>query len=96
MKEQRKEPRRLFIARAKLLWEEPAGHSRLATALIEDRSDNGMSVRVKQEISIGSKLEIRWHKAKLSGIVLECRPVGVEYILAIRRDLDNPYAGEPE
>ena len=49
-------------------YKEPAGHSRLAGALIEDRSDNGMSVRVKQEISIDATLEIYRITMRLRGL----------------------------
>jgi PilZ domain-containing protein len=94
MPEKRTELRKYFIARAKVLWEEPVGHSCLASAMVEDRSGNGLCVRVNQEISIGSKLEIRWHKEHLQGIVMNCRKDGFEYVLGVRRDCDDA-AAEP-
>ena len=83
------------MTRAKLLWEEPVGHSRFAPALIEDESDRGLSLRVGQKISIGSKLEVRWHKAQLWGVVMNCHKDGFDYILGIRRDFDYSVGGNP-
>jgi hypothetical protein len=95
MAQKRKEPRKVYIARAKVMWKESNGYSLPISALIEDTSASGMSIRIKQEISVGCMVEIQWHKQQLQGVVVNCRKDGFEYILGVHRDLENESSVHP-
>jgi len=75
------------MARAEIHWEDPAGTPNTASAMIEDTSRSGMSIRSPKQISVGSKLEVKWHREHLVGVVRNCRKDGFEYLLGIQRDL---------
>ncbi len=74
------------MARAELQWEDSTGTSRAVHAMLEDISRGGAGIRLRQPISVGSRLQIKWHKEQFSGIVRHCRRDGVEYVLGIQRD----------
>ena len=54
------------MARAEAQWEDPTGTSRVALAMLEDISRGGAGIRLRQPISVGSKLKIKWHKEQFS------------------------------
>jgi hypothetical protein len=74
------------MARAELQWEDPAGTARAAFAMIEDISQSGAGIRLRQPLSVGAKLRVKWHKEQFSGIVRHCHREGMEYVLGIQRD----------
>jgi hypothetical protein len=41
---------------------------------------------LRQPISVGAKLNIKWHKEQFSGTVRHCHREGMEYVLGIQRD----------
>jgi PilZ domain len=86
MAEKRKEPRKSLIARAEVLWEDGTGVSRIARAMIEDTSPNGMCIRISKQIAVGSKIEIKSHRERALGVVKTCRKDGFEYVLGIERE----------
>jgi len=74
------------MARAEAQWEDPSGAARVALAMLEDISRGGAGVRLRQPISVGSRLKIKWHKEQFSGTVRHCHREGMEYVLGIQRD----------
>jgi hypothetical protein len=74
------------MARAEAQWEDPSGAERVALAMLEDISQGGAGVRLRQPISVGSRLKIKWHKEQFSGTVRHCHREGMEYVLGIQRD----------
>ena len=74
------------MARAEAQWEDPSGTACVALAMLEDISRGGAGVRLRQPISVGSKLSIKWHKEEFSGTVRHCHREGMEYVLGIQRD----------
>lgn len=89
MTQNRKESRKVIVARAEVHWQDTIGNSCMIPAMIEDSSHGGMSVRIKKPISVGSKLEIRWYKEQIQGVVRNCRKDGFEYLLGVQRDLQQ-------
>ena len=74
------------MARAEAQWEDSTGTSCTAHAMLEDISHGGAGIRLRQPISLGAKLNIKWHKEQFSGIVRHCRREGMEYVLGVQRD----------
>jgi hypothetical protein len=74
------------MARAELQWEDAAGTSRVAFAMIEDLSRSGAGIRLRQPLSVGAKLRVNWHKEQFSGTVRHCHREGMDYVLGIQRD----------
>jgi hypothetical protein len=83
------------MARAEAQWDDPNGTARVALAMLEDISHGGAGVRLRQPISVGSKLRIKWHKEQFSGTVRHCHREGMEYVLGIQRDTPAS-EGSPE
>jgi hypothetical protein len=74
------------MARAEAQWEDATGASRVALAMLEDISRGGAGIRLRQPISVGSKLRIKWHKEQFSGTVRHCHREGMEYVLGVQRN----------
>jgi hypothetical protein len=77
------------MARAEAQWEDPTGTSRVALAMLEDISQGGAGVRLRQPINVGSKLSIKWHKEQFSGTVRHCHRDGMDYVLGVQRDVSE-------
>jgi hypothetical protein len=77
------------MARAEAQWEDPTGTLRVALAMLEDISQGGAGVRLRQPINVGSKLRIKWHKEQFSGTVRHCRRDGTDYVLGVQRDVSE-------
>jgi hypothetical protein len=80
------EPRTAIMAKAQVVWEDQPGVWRRAFAVIEDTSRSGACIRVSDAISVGAKLNIKWHQEQFSGVVKYCRREGEEYVVGIHRE----------
>ena len=56
------------MASALVLWKDPTGTPRQESARIEDTSHSGACIRTKMPISVGSELQIKWHKEHFWGV----------------------------
>jgi hypothetical protein len=74
------------MARVDALWEDEAGNPRVAPAKLEDKSPGGLSIRIKEQITVGSKVTVHWDKGHLSGSVKYWLLHRGEYVLGIQRD----------
>ncbi len=74
------------MVRVETMWQDETGTLRVAPGVIEDRSRGGVSVRVKEPVSIGSNLEIKSQNEQFTGVVKNCRRDGRGYVLGIQRD----------
>jgi hypothetical protein len=83
--EKRTEFRIPLMARVDVLWGDEAGTPRVAPATLEDTSQRGMSVRIKNAIRVGSHVTVKWGSEQDSGIVTNCRCEKEDYVLAIQR-----------
>jgi PilZ domain len=86
MSEKRSELRVNMMARIEALWKDEAGTQRSSPGKLEDISNGGLSIRVKDPIGIGSKLIVQSHIGNFPGTVVQCRQNGRDYVLGIKRD----------
>src|ERR1700687_1990269 len=80
------EPRTAIMAKAQVVWEDQPGVLRSALAMIEDTSRSGACIRVSAAISVGAKLNIKWHQEQFSGVAKYCRREGEDYVVGIHRE----------
>ena len=85
VRENRAEPRAGIMARIEVLWEDEGGTPHVTPAKLEDKSRRGASIRLKEPISVGTKLIVQWAHGHFSGTVKYCNPHGEEYVLGIRQ-----------
>ena len=88
MGEKRAEFRIPLMARVDVLWGDADGTPRVAPGTLEDTSHGGMSVRMKNEIRVGTHVTIKWGSEQVSGIVTNCRREKAEYVLGMKREPD--------
>jgi hypothetical protein len=91
MRENRAEARTSIMALVDALWEDEAGTPRVAPAKLEDKSPGGLSIRIKERITVGSKVTIHWDRGHFSGSVTYCLLHRGEYIVGIQRDEAGSY-----
>jgi hypothetical protein len=74
------------MARVDVLWGDEDGNPRVAPATLEDKSDSGVSLRMKDAVRIGAHLTVKWGSEQASGTVMNCRREKTEYVLGVKRD----------
>ena len=89
MSEKRVEVRIPLMARVDILWMDDDGNPRVAPATLEDKSQSGISVRMKDAIACGTHITIRWGDQQVSGVVTNCRRQKTQYIVGVKRDARN-------
>ena len=85
MGENRGEPRIPLMARIDVLWTDQEKTPRVAPATLEDKSEHGFSLRLKESIPIGAHITIKRGSEQISGAVAYCRREKSEYILGVKR-----------
>jgi hypothetical protein len=86
MRDGRAERRRTIISRVELRWQDSAGTAMVSTALLEDRSKQGASIRVTDPIVAGTRLQVVNRREDFVGLVRYCRPDGSGYLIGIRQN----------
>jgi hypothetical protein len=71
--EKRTEKRIPLMARVDILWMDDELTPRVTPATLEDRSHGGVSLRIKNSISLGSHITIKSGTLQFSGIVTHSR-----------------------
>jgi hypothetical protein len=84
--EKRTELRIPLMAQVDVLWGDEDGTPRVAPGTLEDWSQGGVSVRMKNVIRVGSHITIKWGNEQDSGTVANCRRERADYILGVQRD----------
>ena len=79
------------MARVDALWEDEAGTPRVVPAKLEDKSSGGLSIRIKERITVGSSVTIHWGRGHFSGSVTYCFLHRGEYVVGIQRDAAGSY-----
>ena len=74
------------MARVDVLWADEDGTPRVAPATLEDRSQGGMSVRMKDAIRVGSHITIKRGSEQVSGTVTNSRREKANYVLGVKQD----------
>jgi hypothetical protein len=90
--EKRSEPRINMMAQVEARWEDDAGVSHSCRGKLEDISTKGLGIRITEPIAVGSKLVVGWRQESIAGTVVQCRQVGQNHFLGIKRDT----AGKPD
>ena len=75
-----------MMSRIDALWIDEAGTSHTSRGKLEDLSDAGLGIRVNDPIHVGTKLVVRWRQENISGTVVQCRQIGQNYLLGIKKD----------
>jgi hypothetical protein len=86
MGEKRVEQRIPLMARIDVLWSDQAKTPRVAPAILEDKSENGFSLRLKESIRIGAHITVKRGSEQISGVVAYCRREKSEYVLGVKRE----------
>jgi hypothetical protein len=86
MQERRAHLRTAKMVRIETAWKDESGASHTSAAMIEDSSLGGVGIRIKAQVSVGTKIEIKSHREHFSGIVMNCHRIGTEYFIGIKRD----------
>ncbi len=92
VRDDRREPRKVLIARVQLRWQDAAGLARLSTALVEDLSKSGAGIRISEAIVPGTRLEVAGRGEVYFALVKNCRPDGAAYLIGVQREPDGPAA----
>jgi hypothetical protein len=85
MREKRVGPRAGIMARVEALWEEEGGNPRVTPVRLEDKSDAGACIRIREPIGVGTTLTVQWTNGHIIGRVMYCNRHGEEYVLGIQR-----------
>jgi len=75
-----------MMSRIDAQWVDEAGKSRVSRRKLEDLSESGLGIRVNDPIRVGMKLVVRWREENIPGTVVQCRQIGQNYLLGIKRD----------
>lgn len=86
MGEKRIESRIPLMARVDVLWTDEAKAPRVTPATLEDKSDHGFSVRLKESIPDGTHVTIKRGSEQISGAVAYCRRDKAHYVAGVKRD----------
>ena len=75
-----------MMAQVEARWEDDAGVSHNCRGKLEDISTRGLGIRITDPIPVGSKLVVSWRQESISVTVVQCRQVGQNHFLGIKRD----------
>jgi hypothetical protein len=76
--EKRQSVRYLFSGKVEALW-----NSERAEGTMEDRSEHGLGIRLKQKIEPGTKIRVVYRKTSYLGAVKNCRTADGFYLVGI-------------
>ena len=84
MNEKRIEKRIPLMARVDVLWMDRDMTPRVSPATLEDRSQSGVSMRMRNEIEVATHVTIKSGTLQISGIVTNCRRQNMEFVVGVR------------
>lgn len=90
MGEKRAESRIPLMARVDVLWTDDEKAPRVAPAALEDKSDGGFSVRLKELVPVGAHVTVKRGSEQISGTVTYCRQEKAHFVIGVKRE---PHAG---
>ena len=77
------------MARVDILWMDEDDNPRVAPATLEDKSQRGISVRMKDAIADGTHITIKWGSEQVSGVVTNCRRQKTHYVVGVKREASD-------
>ena len=86
MGEKRTELRIPLMARVDVLWTDWEKNPRVAPATLEDKSDGGYSVRLKESIPVGTHVTVKRGSEQFSGAVAYCRREKANFVVGVKRE----------
>lgn len=86
MPETRREPRKSFMCRITVDWEDEAEGPQSQAGMLEDRSRSGAGISVFEPIPVGARVKITGPRLDLSGTVRYCRSKNLRYLIGIQYD----------
>ncbi len=85
--EKRAEQRIPLMARVDVLWMDSELTPRVSPAPLEDRSQGGVSVRMKESMEIASRVTVKSGTLQFSGMAANCRREMKDFVIGIRLDV---------
>jgi hypothetical protein len=82
----RAEPRKMFMCRVSVAWEDQDGGAQRQGGMLEDRSRSGAGISINKPIPVGAKVKIVGKRLDLSGTVRYCRREQFKYFVGIQYD----------
>jgi len=86
MGEKRAESRIPLMARIDVLWMDWEKTPRVAPAILEDKSENVYSWRLRESISAGTHVTVKRGSDQISGVVTYCRREKAQFVIGVKRD----------
>jgi hypothetical protein len=86
MGEKRTELRIPLLARIDVLWTDWDRSPRVAPATLEDQSDRGFSVRLKESIPVGTHVTVKRGSEQVSGAVAYCRRDKDNFVVGVKSE----------
>jgi hypothetical protein len=83
MDERRTEVRMLCADMLEVVWKEPSGRFRTATALLEDISASGACLQMENRVPLGVKIEWKSPKQEFTGVVRYCNYREIGYFVGV-------------
>lgn len=74
------------MARIEVLWTDWEKTPRVASAVLEDKSENGYSVRLKESVPVGTHVTVKRGADQVSGVVTYCRRDKAHFVIGVKRD----------
>ena len=96
MEGRRAESRKVMMARAELLWDDPSGASCTAAAMIEDRSFGGAGIYLGKAIAVGTRVQVKAPRQHFWGTVRHCDRVKSRTGFAVGIQFDPEARPEPQ
>ena len=86
MAQARIEPRKSFMCRITVEWEDETGSPQSQPGMLEDRSRSGAGISVYAPIPVGARVKIKGPRVDLSGTVRYCKGKNIRYLVGIKYD----------
>lgn len=90
--ERRFEARLLCADMMEIRWKSSSGHSRRATALLEDISRSGACLQLESPVPPGVELQMDCHNRRLAGVVRYCVYREIGYFVGVEFDEQTPWS----
>jgi hypothetical protein len=87
MAQARSEPRKSFMCRITVEWEDETDGPQSQAGMLEDRSRSGAGISVFAPIPVGARVKVTGPRVDLSGTVRYCKGKNIRYLVGIQYDV---------
>lgn len=74
-----------MASRVQAIYEKQGGKRVAASAMFEDISTGGGSIRLGTSLPVGTLLKIQWLSRQFDVHVVHCRPDGMDYVVGFQK-----------